>query len=123
MITLARTEKVGLDAERLGALYRQLGEVAAENVVCRAIEELALRLSHCERQWRSGDRPGLARTARSLIAIAEQVGMTALAQAAENVAQATGRNDTAALGATMHRMLRVGEGSLTQVWEIHDQPM
>lgn len=121
VLTLVQTETVRLDAERLGALYRQLGEVAAEDVVCRAIEELALRLSHCERLWRQGDRPGLAKTARSLIAISEQIGMTALARTARNVADAAVRDDTAAQGATMYRLLRIGECSLTEVWDIQDQ--
>lgn len=40
-------EQVSMDHDRLGALYVQLGEAAAEDVVCRALEELAQRSSHC----------------------------------------------------------------------------
>ena len=43
IVTLEQTETVRLDRDRLGALYRQLGEDGAEDVVCRAIEELATR--------------------------------------------------------------------------------
>ena len=40
-------ENVCVDQTRLDALYRQLGEADAEDILCRALEDIALRLSHC----------------------------------------------------------------------------
>ena len=120
IITLMQTESVRLDPERLGTLYRQLGDTGAEDVVCRAIEELAVRLSHCERLWRQQDWPDLRKSARSLIAISEQIGMTALASVARDVTETIDNQDPVATGATLYRLIRVGERSLTAVWDLQD---
>ena len=120
LLTLEQKESVRLDPERLGGLYRQLGEVAAEDMICRAIEELALRLTHCEKLWRRQDGAGLRKAARSLIAIADQIGMTTLARVAADVTAAADANDAAALGATLFRLMRIGEKSLTAVWDLQE---
>ena len=120
VFTLDQNETVRLDPDRLGGLYHQLGETGAEDVVCRAIEELAVRLSHCERLWRLQDQAGLRKCTRSLIAIADQIGMTAPARVAGDVTQAIDNVDTPAVGATLFRLLRVGEQSLTAVWDLQD---
>ncbi|NIZ60312.1 hypothetical protein DL239_04920 [Sedimentitalea sp. CY04] len=104
----------------MNELYAQLGEAGAEDVVCRAIEELAVRLSHCERLWRQADLPNLRKSARSLVAIADQIGMSAMAGIARDVTQAIDTEDQPAIAATLFRLLRVGERSLTAVWEQQD---
>ena len=109
-----------LDPEKLTELYSQLGETSAEDVVCRAIEELAVRLTHCERLWRQNDIENLRKSARSLIAISEQIGMTAMAGIARDVTGAIDADDSPAVAATLFRLIRVGESSLTAVWEQHD---
>lgn len=120
IIDLKQTETVRLDSEQLGGLYRQLGESGAENVVCRAIEELAIRLAHCERLWRQGKLGELRKSARSLIAISDQIGMSTLACVAADVTQAIDAQDAAAQGATLFRLVRIGERSLTAVWDLQD---
>lgn len=120
VFTLVLKETVRLDPDRLGGLYRQLGEAGAEDVICRAIEELALRLTQCERLWRRHDRAGLRKSARSLIAIADQVGMTALARIAADVTRAVDADDDPAMAATLFRLIRIGERSLTAVWDLQD---
>lgn len=120
ILTVMQTENVHLDPDKLSELYSQLGEAGAEDVVCRAIEEMAVRLSHCERLWRQNNMPNLRKNARSLIAIADQVGMSTLADIARHVTQAVDGEDHAAIAATLFRLLRVGERSLTAVWEQQD---
>lgn len=113
-------ESVRLDPDRLEQLYRQMGPGAAEDVICRAVEELAIRLTRCERDWRGGDMTALRKHARSLIAIAEQIGMTALARVAGDVTRTIDAGDWPAIGATLFRLIRVGERSLTAVWDTQD---
>nr|WP_206188351.1 hypothetical protein [Sedimentitalea sp. CY04] len=120
ILTVTHTETVRLDPAKLNELYAQLGEAGAEDVVCRAIEELAVRLSHCERLWRQADLPNLRKSARSLVAIADQIGMSAMAGIARDVTQAIDTEDQPAIAATLFRLLRVGERSLTAVWEQQD---
>ena len=120
VLTLRQTEPVRLDPQRLELLYSQMGEAAADDVICRAVEELAVRLTRAERLWRSGEWREMGRTARSLIAIADQVGMTKLARIAGDVARTAQSGDSAAVGATLGRLIRVGERSLTAVWDLQD---
>ncbi|MCA2008362.1 hypothetical protein [Tritonibacter mobilis] len=120
ILTVKHRENVHLDPQKLSELYSQLGETSAEDVVCRAIEELAVRLTHCERLWRQNDVENLRKSARSLIAISEQIGMMAMANIARDVTGAIDADDSPAVAATLFRLIRVGESSLTAVWEQHD---
>lgn len=109
-----------LDPQKLTDLYTQLGESSAEDVVCRAIEELAVRLTHCERLWRQQDTEQLRKSARSLIAISEQIGMSDMAKIAKDVTDTIDSGDLPAVAATLFRLIRVGESSLTAIWEQQD---
>lgn len=120
IVTLEQKESVRLDPDRLTGLYRQLGDTNAVDVLCRTVEELAVRLSNCERLWRQRDWAGLRKCAKSLVAISEQVGMTALARVAGDVARTVDAGDAVATGATLSRLIRVGERSLTAVWDQQD---
>lgn len=111
---------MSIDHDQLGALYAQLGALGAEDVVRRAMEELALRLSHAERQYRQSELEDLRKGVRSLIKIAEQIGMQKLARVAGDVAQAIDAADRVAIAATLARLLRVGECSLTAIWDLQD---
>ena len=118
--TLNHDEPVRLDPASLESLYIELGPVGAENVVCRAMEELALRLADLTALHRVGKYAELAHTARSLVAIAEQVGLASFARVSEDVAHCAMRADPIALGATLCRLERIGDRSLTAVWDMQD---
>ena len=113
-------EDVYVDHDRLGALYVQLGEHSAEDVVCRAMEELALRLAHCDRLYRADEMQELRKSVRSLVAIAEQIGMQAMGRVADDVMTCIDRGDNIALAATLGRLMRTGERSLTAIWDLQD---
>ena len=120
VLQIRLTEKVYVDQDRLGALYLELGEAGAEDVVCRALEELALRLSHCSRLHANGQWADLRKCVRSLIAISEQIGMTVLARICSDVINAIDASDGPAIAATLARLLRIGEKSLTAIWDLQD---
>lgn len=122
VLQIRPTEQVDLDQDRLGALYHQLGEDGAEDVVCRALEELATRLGQCERLYRDEAWGALRKNSRSLIAIADQIGMYALARVAGDVTICLDRGDAISVAATLSRLIRVGERSLTAVWDLQDPP-
>lgn len=117
---LMQSEAANLDHEQLGTLYAQLGTVGAEDVLRRAMEELALRLSHSERLYQQGELPELRKSVHSLIAIAEQIGMRKLARVADDVRYVVDQSDPVAIAATLSRLMRVGEASLTAVWDLQD---
>jgi hypothetical protein len=120
VLKMGLQENVRVNQDRLGALYAQLGEAGAEDVVCRAMEELALRLSHCNRLFASGNWAELRKCVRSLAAIADQIGMHILARVSQDVVQCIDMEDTIALAATLSRLLRIGERSLTAIWDLQD---
>ena len=114
---LRQDETVRLDPERIAELFLQLGDHAAEDVVFRALEELAARLTHVERCYRRARHDELIRTARGLVEVAEQLGMTLLGQVAQSVIVCAEGDDDVALAATLARLLRIGERSLSELWE------
>lgn len=117
---LQQDESVRLDSGRLEELYAQLGESGAEDVVCRALEELAARLAHTERCYRETKFDDMRKSARSLVAISEQIGMQLLANVARDVTTCIQDGDGIALSATLARLLRIGERSLSEVWDLQD---
>ena len=120
LLLIRPTEIVRVDSDKLGRLYMDMGDVAAEEVVCRAMEELALRLAHCDRLYRADNMDDLRKSSRSLIAIADQIGMSKLARVAGNVTECIDEQNHVALAATLGRLMRIGEGSLTAIWDLQD---
>jgi len=114
------SESVQLDQARLDMLFSQLGDAGAQNVMCRAMEELAVRLSQCDTLWRAQNKMQLRKHARSLIAIADQIGMATLARTAGDVTDCIDIRDDVALAATLSRMLRIGERSWAAVWSMEN---
>ncbi|MGR3455082.1 hypothetical protein [Pseudooceanicola sp.] len=120
---LRRDEPVRLDRDRLVELCDQLGEAEAEDLVCRAMEELAVRLSFTERQHRQGKSAEMRQSARALATIAERIGMRTLARVAGDVIFCVDRGDAVATAAVVARLVRIGERSLTAIWDMQDVPV
>ena len=118
--TLVMADRIAVDRHQLSQLFTQLGEAGAEDVVLRAMEELALRLTHCEQLLRSQSLTDLRKCARSMIAIAEQVGMNTLACVARDVTYCVDSGDPVALTATTARLVRTGERSLSEIWDLQN---
>lgn len=121
-IRLRPEEMVRLEQKQLDTLYASLGEMQAEEVICRAMEELAMRLALMERAYGAGEMEPLAKGARGLVKIADQIGMSLLAKIAGDVAICADRRDGQALGATLARLLRISDRSLMAVWDMADSP-
>lgn len=113
-------EAVQVNHDRLNALYGEMDPANAEDVVCRAMEELALRMAHCDRLYRNGELEDLRRAAKSMIAIADQIGMDVLAAVAGDVVRCAKARDQVALAATLGRLMRTGEGSLSAIWDLQN---
>lgn len=117
---LRHEEGVRLDPDRIGALYAELGHRSAESVVCRAMEELAVRITDMQAFHARGEFEAVQRSGRLLAKVADQVGMTSLARVAGDVCHCAEGRDPAALGATLARLVRIGDRSLTAIWDLQD---
>ena len=84
------------------------------------MEELALRMSQCKKLHQAQDRAGLRKSVHRLIAIAEQIGMALVAQVAADVMACIDAEDDIATAATLSRLVRSGERSLTAIWDLPD---
>ncbi|KUF09477.1 hypothetical protein AVJ23_17705 [Pseudoponticoccus marisrubri] len=106
-----------MDRDQIEALCTDLGPHAAEDVVCRAMEELAHRLCLIEEKARRGTREELYKNLRVLAAIADQIGLASLSHVAHDVMACIELGDLVAEAATLARLARTGERSLIDIWE------
>ena len=118
VLTARYDDAVRFNSDTLLELYRQLGNSGAESVICRAMEELAVRLSMTERYFRQQRHSDMRKAARSLTGIADQIGMNTLSRVAGDVTNCIDARDDVALSATLSRLLRIGERSLTEIWDM-----
>lgn len=109
-----------MDADQIETLCADLGPHAAEDVICRAMEELAQRLCHIQEIAVHGPRADLHKGLRALSAIAEQIGMNGLSSVARDVINCVELGDVIAEAATLARLARTGEKSLTSMWDHND---
>ena len=96
---------------------------AADEMVAQSIEELALRLPHAHRLFRAADHDGLGDCAGAIATVAARIGMTRLARVAGDVGRCCETHDLAALAATHCRMIRLGECSLREIWDLQALPV
>ena len=113
---LVHDERINFDPDRLTELYVKLGESAAESVVCRALEDMSIKLRRIEAAFWSHDIAQVRDNADGLIEVADQIGMHTLARVAKDVSFCVGKGDVVALGGTLARLLRVGDQSLSSIW-------
>ncbi len=118
---LVHDEGVRLDGDRLVALYAELGEAGAEAVICRAMEDLATALADLQRLAQALDLAAMPGRARLLARVAGDLGMSSLGRVALDAEVCAGRGDLAALSAVLARLVRIGDRSLTAVWDLQDR--
>lgn len=97
------------DEDILNALSRDLGPGVAENILCRALEDIAARLDRMRKDYTEGDEAALRKSVRSLIPIAEQVGLPGISAIGRDVLVCIDRGDGVAIAATLCRLLRSSE--------------
>lgn len=122
VVTLEMREPVRVDPDRLVELCVSLGEVRAEAVITTTMEELAKGIVEVEEAYLNQDLDCMSERADLLIETANQIGMTTFARVADDVA-ACGRNrEGVPLAATLFRLRRIADRSLSAVWDMQDLP-
>lgn len=97
-------------------LRSDLGPYGAEDIVCRAMEDISQRLFHIQRLSMDGPREDLHKALRSLCPVAEQIGLKGMAQVSRDVMLCIEDSDPVAEAATLHRLTRMAEQSLCRLW-------
>lgn len=114
---LAVNEAIQVDARRVGDIVNELGEMAAQNVISLALEQMAVSLTAVEQALDRDDHADAIAHAERLSRLAWQIGLPSLAGVAVDVASCAERGDLTSLNAVRARLSRVGNRSLTEIWE------
>lgn len=114
-------EQLYQNAEPVAAMYRDLGTAQAEQVVSRALGELALTMSALVTQVRAHDLADLPRQLRRLQRMSDQLGMVSLGLVAADARICLDQADVTAFSAVWARLLRVAERSLAGDKDLLDQ--
>jgi hypothetical protein len=119
--TLRLREVVRQDVEAIAAIYRNLGAPVAEQMVTRALGELALAMAGIAEKVRSQELRDLARQLGRLHRLAGDLGLISLASVASDAKTCLERADGTGFAAVWARLLRVAERSLATGPEAADQ--
>lgn len=115
--TLAMWEQVRVDTRRVATIVNELGETSARNVIELALEQLAAKLTAVDQALRQGDLAQAASDAERVARLAWQIGLLSLAGVAMDLGSCADRDDQVALAAVQARLMRVGNRSLTAIWD------
>ena len=114
---LSVSETVRVDTRRVGDIVSELGETTAQNVIGLALEQLATGLMATDKAIRQDDLGAAVGHADRLARLAWQIGLISLAGVAMDLGSCADRRDLASLAAVRARLMRVGNRSLTEIWE------
>ena len=123
VVALRPKERVRQDAEPIATMYRNLGTASAEQVVTRALGELALTMSGLASQVRDHEMGDLIRQLRRLQRMAENLGMVSLGLVAADLRDCLDVKDVTAFAAVWARLLRIAERSLAADKTILDRTL
>lgn len=112
VLVLRPRERVRQDGEAIAAIYRNLGTTTAEQIVTRALGELALTMAGIAAQVRGHELHDLARQLRRLQQMAENLGMISLGAVSADARVCLERCDSTGFAAVWARLLRIAEQSL-----------
>lgn len=120
VLALVPIERLRQDAEPIAAIYRNLGVQAAEQVVARALAELATVAAEVVEQVRLHDHAALPRSLRRLQRLSENMGLVSLGTIAQDTGVCLLDGDGIAFAAVFARLQRVMERSFSPQAEMAD---
>ena len=112
IVPLRPREVVRQDVEAIAVIYRNLGAPVAEQMVTRALGELALTMAGIAEKVRAQELRDLARQLGRLGRLAADLGLLTLATVAGDARTCLERAESTAFSAVWARLLRVAERSL-----------
>ncbi|WP_378947743.1 hypothetical protein [Paracoccus sp. R86501] len=111
-----------MDGRRVAEIFAELGEPAARNVIGMALEQLASILTEVDAALGAGDMAQSVAHAERMSRLAWQIGLLSLAGVAMDLGSTAERGDMPAVAAIRARLLRVGNRSLTAIWDREAMP-
>lgn len=121
VVPLRMVEDPHQDSEQIAMIYRSLGSASAEQVIARALGELAFAMSALADRIKAHELGDLMRRLKRLHQMAENLGLLTLAQVAIDLGNCLNRKDSTAFSAVWARLLRIAEHALSFDREKYDQ--
>lgn len=121
--TLRLSEEAVVDQDELTRIFIKMEYSKAEEIISSAIDELSRSLTHAERLNQNAETAKLLVVVQAIADLAALLGMAGLAQVSRDVAKCCDQNNRVAVSATVARLLRVGKGSLKEIWELTELPV
>ncbi len=106
-----------IDPAPLTALFANQSHENAEATVCRALEEIAVRLDRLQLARTAAAYDEVAAPARRIVSIAGGLGLTDVQLAAEHVGHSAKTGSGVALSATLTRLERCFDRAVSCVWD------
>ncbi|RJE81010.1 hypothetical protein [Paracoccus sp. JM45] len=117
ILSLTVSEAVRVDSQRIAGIMAELGDTAAQHVIGLALEQLATILTTTEAALAAGDLARTVADSEHMARLAWQIGLLSLAGVAMDLGSTAERGDLPALAAIRARLQRVGNLSLTAIWD------
>jgi hypothetical protein len=108
------------DPSPLVRLFAERDAADAEEIVCRMLEDLAMRLDMLQRARARQAFAKMQRPAVRIGVVADHIGLTEVSVAAGHVCACVGQKDWVALDATMARLERGFDMAVSEVWNFRD---
>ena len=110
-----------LEIKPLLSICRNLAVPQAAELLCREMEQLAALLTECKKGYAKSEYSVVRQKLDELEAFSKLIGLPVLESVARDVQNCIEVYDPVALSATMSRLLRMGERSLTAIWDLQDK--
>jgi HPt (histidine-containing phosphotransfer) domain-containing protein len=120
IVTLCCPHQITFDKQPLHALFAGREHHVAEEIVCRMLEDIAMRLDQLQRGLAARDFVPMRQSARRIALVAKQIGLTEVAVTADHVKTCLLQKDGVALEATMARLERGFDVAVNEVWQWRD---
>lgn len=116
VVVLRCVDLLHFDPAALNEIFAQKGADEAEEVVCRVLEDIAMRLDTLQQGRDSGHFDQMFKPARRIGLIAGQIGLVEVAASAGHVVTCLEQADGVALEATLARLERGFDIAVSEVW-------
>ncbi|RYH01545.1 hypothetical protein EU805_12840 [Salipiger sp. IMCC34102] len=111
------------DPSCLSRIYETLGDEKGEQAICRTLGKLAVHLSAIQSLRDVGAGKEIATQAGSMSALAREIGLLEVSEAADHVRTCAEQNEDIALEATLARLERGFDVAVGLVWDLRATPV
>ncbi len=91
-------------------------------MITTTMEDLAKGIIEVEEAYLNRDLERMAQKADLMVKTANQIGMTTFSRVADDVATCGRNREGVPLAATLNRLRRIADRSLSAVWDMQDLP-